>query len=144
MELAVGVDAGGTASTPFMEVAGMSAAGTASPSPTEPVSVGRAASSAPTELVGAGSAAPASSMEPAGVGSAASASSMELVVGVDAGGTASTALVATTGGVVVGRGRSGPGNPLTAGAGKCIRDRPWASPGRPPRHSSPRPCRLSA
>jgi glucosamine kinase len=41
---------------------------------------------------------------------------MELVVGVDAGGTASTAVVATTAGKVVGRGRSGPGNPLTAGA----------------------------
>ncbi|GID70799.1 N-acetylglucosamine kinase [Actinoplanes cyaneus] len=44
---------------------------------------------------------------------------MELVVGVDAGGTASTAVVATTGGTVVGRGRSGPGNPLTAGAGNA-------------------------
>lgn len=41
---------------------------------------------------------------------------MELVVGVDAGGTASTAVVATIQGKVVGRGRSGPGNPLTAGA----------------------------
>lgn len=36
-------------------------------------------------------------------------------MGVDAGGTASRAVVATTGGVIVGRGRSGPGNPLTAG-----------------------------
>ncbi|HEX5201494.1 N-acetylglucosamine kinase [Paractinoplanes rhizophilus] len=44
---------------------------------------------------------------------------MELVVGVDAGGTASTAVVATTGGRIVGRGRSGPGNPLTAGAGNA-------------------------
>ncbi|BCY09593.1 N-acetylglucosamine kinase [Actinoplanes sp. L3-i22] len=44
---------------------------------------------------------------------------MELVVGVDAGGTASTAVVATTGGTVLGRGRAGPGNPLTAGAGNA-------------------------
>ncbi|MFI1996338.1 BadF/BadG/BcrA/BcrD ATPase family protein [Actinoplanes sp. NPDC020271] len=44
---------------------------------------------------------------------------MELVVGVDAGGTASTAVVATTGGAIVGRGRSGPGNPLTAGSGNA-------------------------
>ncbi|BCJ48484.1 N-acetylglucosamine kinase [Actinoplanes ianthinogenes] len=44
---------------------------------------------------------------------------MKLVVGVDAGGTASTAVVATTGGRIVGRGRSGPGNPLTAGAGNA-------------------------
>ncbi|GAA2551500.1 BadF/BadG/BcrA/BcrD ATPase family protein [Winogradskya consettensis] len=41
---------------------------------------------------------------------------MGYVVGVDAGGTASTAVVATVDGVVVGRGRAGPGNPLTAGA----------------------------
>ncbi|BBH67673.1 N-acetylglucosamine kinase [Actinoplanes sp. OR16] len=40
---------------------------------------------------------------------------MELVVGVDAGGTASHAVVATADGVVVGRGRAGPGNPLSAG-----------------------------
>src|SRR5690349_14634467 len=44
---------------------------------------------------------------------------MELVVGVDAGGTASTAVVATTSGTVLGRGRAGPGNPLTAGAGNA-------------------------
>ena len=37
-------------------------------------------------------------------------------MGVDAGGTSSKALVATTGGEVVGRGTAGPGNPLTTGA----------------------------
>ncbi|GIF06891.1 N-acetylglucosamine kinase [Actinoplanes siamensis] len=42
---------------------------------------------------------------------------MELVVGADAGGTATTAVLATTDGTVLGRGRSGPGNPLTAGPG---------------------------
>ncbi|MEU4693642.1 BadF/BadG/BcrA/BcrD ATPase family protein [Actinoplanes sp. NPDC023714] len=40
---------------------------------------------------------------------------MDLVVGVDAGGTASHAVVATAAGVVAGRGRAGPGNPLSAG-----------------------------
>lgn len=40
---------------------------------------------------------------------------MDLVVGVDAGGTASRAVVATVSGTVVGRGRAGPGNPLTYG-----------------------------
>ncbi|MEU8819067.1 BadF/BadG/BcrA/BcrD ATPase family protein [Actinoplanes sp. NPDC048796] len=40
---------------------------------------------------------------------------MNLVVGVDAGGTSSRAVVATTTGSVVGRGLAGPGNPLTAG-----------------------------
>jgi glucosamine kinase len=44
---------------------------------------------------------------------------MKLVVGVDAGGTASTAVVATVDGRIVGRGRSGPGNPLTAGSGNA-------------------------
>jgi glucosamine kinase len=44
---------------------------------------------------------------------------MELVVGVDAGGTSSRAVLATTGGAIVGRGRAGPGNPLTAGAGNA-------------------------
>ncbi|WP_306210098.1 N-acetylglucosamine kinase [Actinoplanes sp. RD1] len=42
---------------------------------------------------------------------------MALVVGVDAGGTASRAVLATTGGAIVGRGHAGPGNPLTAGPG---------------------------
>ncbi|MDY7089919.1 MAG: BadF/BadG/BcrA/BcrD ATPase family protein, partial [Actinomycetota bacterium] len=41
---------------------------------------------------------------------------MDLVVGVDAGGTASKAVVATLDGRIVGRGTGGPGNPLTAGA----------------------------
>ncbi|WP_305786981.1 N-acetylglucosamine kinase [Symbioplanes lichenis] len=40
---------------------------------------------------------------------------MALVVGVDAGGTASRAVVATSAGTIVGRGQAGPGNPLTAG-----------------------------
>ncbi|WP_199511099.1 N-acetylglucosamine kinase [Nucisporomicrobium flavum] len=40
---------------------------------------------------------------------------MMLVVGVDAGGTASRAVVATTDGTVVGRGSAGPGNPTSAG-----------------------------
>ncbi|MBL7257984.1 N-acetylglucosamine kinase [Paractinoplanes lichenicola] len=39
-----------------------------------------------------------------------------LVVGLDAGGTASKAVVATVDGVIVGRGAAGPGNPLSAGA----------------------------
>ncbi|MFG1923151.1 N-acetylglucosamine kinase [Cryptosporangium sp. NPDC048952] len=42
---------------------------------------------------------------------------MRLVVGVDAGGTSSQAVLATVDGVILGRGRAGPGNPLTAGAG---------------------------
>ncbi|WP_433360060.1 N-acetylglucosamine kinase [Actinoplanes sp. CA-142083] len=40
---------------------------------------------------------------------------MDLVVGVDAGGTASRAVVATLGGVVAGRAVAGPGNPLSRG-----------------------------
>lgn len=42
---------------------------------------------------------------------------MDLVVGVDAGGTASRAVVATVDGTIVGRGRGGPANPLSVGAG---------------------------
>ncbi|GAA3338607.1 BadF/BadG/BcrA/BcrD ATPase family protein [Amorphoplanes nipponensis] len=41
---------------------------------------------------------------------------MKLVLGVDAGGTASRAVVATGAGAVVGRGSAGPGNPTVAGA----------------------------
>ncbi|GIM95303.1 N-acetylglucosamine kinase [Paractinoplanes toevensis] len=40
---------------------------------------------------------------------------MDLVVGVDAGGTASRAVVATLDGAIVGRGAAGPGNPLSGG-----------------------------
>ncbi|MGX6603475.1 N-acetylglucosamine kinase [Micromonosporaceae bacterium Da 78-11] len=40
---------------------------------------------------------------------------MDLVVGVDAGGTSSRAVVATTAGRIVGRAGGGPGNPLSAG-----------------------------
>ncbi|MEV4636975.1 BadF/BadG/BcrA/BcrD ATPase family protein [Actinoplanes sp. NPDC049548] len=40
---------------------------------------------------------------------------MVLVVGVDAGGTASRAVVATADGTIVGRGSAGPGNPTSAG-----------------------------
>ncbi|WP_433730044.1 N-acetylglucosamine kinase [Actinoplanes sp. CA-051413] len=40
---------------------------------------------------------------------------MKLVLGVDAGGTASRAVVATTQGAVLGRGSAGPGNPAAAG-----------------------------
>ncbi|MFC7530268.1 N-acetylglucosamine kinase [Actinoplanes sp. GCM10030250] len=40
---------------------------------------------------------------------------MDLVVGVDAGGTTSRAVVATLAGAVVGRGRAGPGNLFAAG-----------------------------
>jgi N-acetylglucosamine kinase-like BadF-type ATPase len=40
---------------------------------------------------------------------------MVLVLGVDAGGTASRAVVAAADGTVVGRGAAGPGNPTTAG-----------------------------
>ncbi|MFI6235902.1 N-acetylglucosamine kinase [Micromonospora sp. NPDC050784] len=41
---------------------------------------------------------------------------MVLVLGVDAGGTASRAVLATRDGTVVGRGSAGPGNPTAAGA----------------------------
>ncbi|WP_127507062.1 N-acetylglucosamine kinase [Actinoplanes solisilvae] len=41
---------------------------------------------------------------------------MNLVIGVDAGGTATRAVVATVNGEVLGRGSAGPGNPLTVGA----------------------------
>jgi glucosamine kinase len=44
-----------------------------------------------------------------------SISRMKLVLGVDAGGTASRAVVATLDGVVAGRGTAGPGNPTSAG-----------------------------
>lgn len=50
---------------------------------------------------------------------------MNLVVGVDAGGTASRAVVATLAGAVVGRGSAGPGNPLSVGApaaARAVRD----------------------
>jgi glucosamine kinase len=40
---------------------------------------------------------------------------MNLVAGVDAGGTATKAVVATLDGTIVGRGAAGPGNPLTVG-----------------------------
>jgi glucosamine kinase len=40
---------------------------------------------------------------------------MDLVLGVDAGGTASRAVLATVDGAVVGRGSAGPGNPVSAG-----------------------------
>lgn len=40
---------------------------------------------------------------------------MKLVVGVDAGGTASRAVVAAANGEIVGRGSAGPGNPTSAG-----------------------------
>lgn len=43
-------------------------------------------------------------------------------MGVDAGGTASRAVVATLAGKVVGRGSAGPGNSLTAGAASSVRD----------------------
>jgi glucosamine kinase len=45
---------------------------------------------------------------------------MDLVVGVDAGGTASRAVVATVTGEVIGRGRAGPGNPFTAGPAAAL------------------------
>jgi N-acetylglucosamine kinase-like BadF-type ATPase len=41
---------------------------------------------------------------------------MDLVLGVDAGGTASRAVVATVAGQVIGRGSAGPGNPVSAGS----------------------------
>ena len=44
-----------------------------------------------------------------------SISRMKLVLGVDAGGTASRAVVATMDGTVTGRGEAGPGNPTSAG-----------------------------
>ncbi len=53
---------------------------------------------------------------------------MDLVVGVDAGGTASRAVVATVDGQLVGRGSAGPGNPLSGPesaaieVGRAIRD----------------------
>ncbi|MEV4118663.1 BadF/BadG/BcrA/BcrD ATPase family protein [Micromonospora sp. NPDC049645] len=53
---------------------------------------------------------------------------MVLVLGVDAGGTASRAVVATRDGTVVGRGSAGPGNPTVAGRaaarsiGTAVRD----------------------
>jgi N-acetylglucosamine kinase-like BadF-type ATPase len=40
---------------------------------------------------------------------------MEVVLGVDAGGTASRAVLATLDGTVIGRGSAGPGNPVSAG-----------------------------
>src|SRR3954447_26406134 len=40
----------------------------------------------------------------------------ELVIGVDAGGTTSRAVIATTAGEIVGRATAGPGNPLAEGA----------------------------
>jgi N-acetylglucosamine kinase-like BadF-type ATPase len=40
---------------------------------------------------------------------------MDLVVGVDAGGTSTRAVVAEVHGAVIGRGSAGPGNPLTVG-----------------------------
>jgi glucosamine kinase len=45
---------------------------------------------------------------------------MDLVVGVDAGGTASRAVVATVAGEVAGRGRAGPGNPFAAGPAAAL------------------------
>ena len=45
---------------------------------------------------------------------------MDLVVGVDAGGTASRAVVATVAGEIVGRGVAGPGNPLSGGASATV------------------------
>jgi glucosamine kinase len=44
----------------------------------------------------------------------------ELVVGVDAGGTTSRAVIATTTGEIVGRATAGPGNPLTEGPGAAV------------------------
>jgi N-acetylglucosamine kinase-like BadF-type ATPase len=41
----------------------------------------------------------------------------ELVIGVDAGGTTSRAVVATTAGDILGRGTAGPGNPVAEGPG---------------------------
>ncbi|MFC4070324.1 N-acetylglucosamine kinase [Actinoplanes subglobosus] len=61
---------------------------------------------------------------------------MNLVVGVDAGGTCSRAVVATLDGEIVGRGLAGPGNPLAHGpeqaaaqVGAAVRE---ALGGRPP------------
>lgn len=45
---------------------------------------------------------------------------MDLVLGVDAGGTASRAVLATTDGTVVGRGHAGPGNPVSAGSAAAL------------------------
>jgi glucosamine kinase len=44
-------------------------------------------------------------------------STVDVVVGVDAGGTTTRAVVATLSGELLGRGSAGPGNPLSAGAG---------------------------
>ncbi|MBU2665253.1 ATPase [Actinoplanes bogorensis] len=44
---------------------------------------------------------------------------MNLVVGVDAGGTATKAVVATVDGEIVGRGQAGAGNPLTTGPSRA-------------------------
>jgi N-acetylglucosamine kinase-like BadF-type ATPase len=45
---------------------------------------------------------------------------MDLVLGVDAGGTASRAVLATLDGTVVGRGAAGPGNPVSAGSAAAV------------------------
>jgi N-acetylglucosamine kinase-like BadF-type ATPase len=45
---------------------------------------------------------------------------MDLVLGVDAGGTASRAVLATSDGTVVGRGTAGPGNPISAGSAAAV------------------------
>jgi glucosamine kinase len=45
---------------------------------------------------------------------------MDLVLGVDAGGTASRAVLATSDGTVVGRGTAGPGNPVSAGSAAAV------------------------
>jgi N-acetylglucosamine kinase-like BadF-type ATPase len=59
---------------------------------------------------------------------------MDLVLGVDAGGTASRAVLATVDGTIVGRGASGPGNPLSAGsaAGVAVRTALREALGRTP------------
>jgi len=44
----------------------------------------------------------------------------ELVVGVDAGGTTSHAVIATTRGEIVGRATTGPGNPLAEGSRAAV------------------------
>jgi N-acetylglucosamine kinase-like BadF-type ATPase len=45
---------------------------------------------------------------------------MDLVLGVDAGGTASRAVLATVSGQIIGRGAAGPGNPVSAGSAAAI------------------------
>jgi glucosamine kinase len=45
---------------------------------------------------------------------------MDFVLGVDAGGTASRAVLATPDGTVAGRGAAGPGNPVTAGSAAAV------------------------